>query len=90
MSTHRLSRATRLASRAAAADIGRIATEAGVRHLALNHFVPKCLPGFGDDAWTEAVCATRDGPLPLGRDGLRIDLWRNSRNIRVAEGGALA
>ncbi len=63
-----------LRSHTDAEDAGRIATEAGVKHLALNHFVPDGIPGFSESHWEAAVRRTWDGPLTLGRDGLRIAL----------------
>ncbi|KIT14551.1 MBL fold metallo-hydrolase [Jannaschia aquimarina] len=63
-----------LRSHTEAGEVGRLAHRAGVKALALNHFVPDGLPGTGPEAWTEAVRAHWDGPLFLGRDGLRIDL----------------
>jgi len=63
-----------LRSHTDAEDAGRIATEAGVKHLALNHFVPDGIPGFSESHWEEAVRRTWAGPLTLGRDGVRIDL----------------
>jgi ribonuclease BN (tRNA processing enzyme) len=61
-----------LRSHTDAEDAGRIATEAGVKHLALNHFVPDGIPGFTEDHWEAAVRKTWDGPLTLGRDGMRL------------------
>ena len=57
-----------------AKDVGRIASAAGVGALALNHFVPDGLPGFGPDAFEAEVRPSYAGPLHLGRDGLRIPL----------------
>ncbi|WP_204114423.1 MBL fold metallo-hydrolase [Shimia biformata] len=53
--------------------VGRVARLAGVRHLALNHFVPDGFPGFGDADWTQEVRRAWDGGLTLGKDGLRIE-----------------
>lgn len=63
-----------LRSHTDAEDAGRIATEAGVKHLALNHFVPDGIPGFTESHWKDAARRTWSGPLSLGRDGMRIDL----------------
>ena len=57
-----------------AQDVGRIAKAAGVKHLALNHFVPGADPRITDADWVSAVRETWDGPLTLGDDGVRIDL----------------
>ncbi|CTQ50314.1 MBL fold metallo-hydrolase [Jannaschia donghaensis] len=61
-------------SHTSAADAGRIATQAGVRALALHHLVPSDDPDFGPTDWHAAVAEGWDGPLHLGTDGLRIDL----------------
>jgi ribonuclease BN (tRNA processing enzyme) len=63
-----------LRSHTDASDAGRIATEAGVKHLALNHFVPDGIPGFTESDWEKAVRKTWTGRLTIGRDGMRIDL----------------
>lgn len=55
-------------------DAGRIATEAGVRHLALNHLIPADDPAFGEADWRAAIAATWSGPLTVGRDGIEIRL----------------
>lgn len=57
-----------------AADAGRIAHDAGVKQLALNHFVPDGDPDFTDKHWTDAVRSHWNGPLFLGKDGMRITL----------------
>jgi ribonuclease BN (tRNA processing enzyme) len=63
-----------LRSHTDAEEAGRIATEAGVKHLALNHFVPDGIPGFTETDWETAVRQTWSGPLTLGRDGMRIEV----------------
>lgn len=55
-----------------AADVGRIAAEAGVGQLALNHFVPDGDPDFTDTHWTAEVRKHWSGPLHLGKDGMVI------------------
>lgn len=62
-----------LRSHTEAAEVGRIATASRARGLALNHFVPDGLPGFGPDAFAAAVGETYAGPVTIGRDGLRLD-----------------
>jgi ribonuclease BN (tRNA processing enzyme) len=57
-----------------AAEVGRIAAAANVGALALHHFVPDGLPGFGPDVWTREVRRHYDGPLHLGQDGMRLAL----------------
>ena len=67
-------RAHILNSHTEAAEVGRLATEAGVGALALTHFVPDGLPGAMRSDFEAAVRTTWDGPLHLGEDGLRIPL----------------
>ncbi|MDX8347874.1 MBL fold metallo-hydrolase [Cognatiyoonia sp. IB215446] len=61
-----------LRSHTDAVDVGRIARDAGVKQLALNHFVPDGDPDFTDADWETAVRAHWSGPLHLGKDGMRI------------------
>jgi ribonuclease BN (tRNA processing enzyme) len=67
-------RAHILRSHTEAADAARLATAARVGALAVTHFVPDGLPGFGPDRYEAALRAGWDGPLHLGRDGMRIAL----------------
>ncbi len=62
-----------LASHTRAEDAGRIAAEASVRHLVLNHLIPADDPAFGEAQWIEAARQSWSGPLTIGRDGLAID-----------------
>jgi ribonuclease BN (tRNA processing enzyme) len=55
-----------------AQDAGRVAANAGVKALALNHFVPDGIAPFTEADWESAVRETWNGPLHLGRDGMRI------------------
>ncbi len=61
-------------SHTVARDAGRIATQAGVRALALHHLVPLDDPDYTETHWREAVAETYQGHLYVGRDGLRIHL----------------
>jgi ribonuclease BN (tRNA processing enzyme) len=61
-----------IASHTFAADAGRIATMAGVKHLALNHMIPADDPDFTEDDWHKAVGQTYAGRLTVGRDGLEL------------------
>lgn len=63
-----------LRSHTSASDVGRIASEAGVGRLALMHFVPDGLPGYGPEEWTKAVRQTWEGSLVIGTDGVRCEL----------------
>jgi ribonuclease BN (tRNA processing enzyme) len=62
-----------LASHSFAADAGRIATEAGVGRLVLNHLIPADDPSVGQADWERAVRETWSGPLTVGRDGLLVE-----------------
>jgi ribonuclease BN (tRNA processing enzyme) len=63
-----------LRSHTDAADVGKIAKDAGVKKLALHHFVPDGDPDFTDAHWETAVRQHWDGALVLGRDGMQIPL----------------
>ncbi len=63
-----------LASHTLAEEVGRIARDAGVRRLVLNHLVPADDPLTTPQHWEAAVRTAYDGPLAVARDGLRIDL----------------
>lgn len=63
-----------LRSHTDAADVGRIALDAGVKQLALNHMVPDGDPDFTDAHWKAEVRKHWSGPLMLGRDGMVIAL----------------
>ena len=62
-----------LRSHTEADEVGRIATAARAKAVALNHFVPDGLPAFGPDDFASAVRDTFAGPVTAGRDGLRLD-----------------
>jgi ribonuclease BN (tRNA processing enzyme) len=61
-----------LASHTTTEDVGRIATEAGVKTLVLTHFVPGGVPYIGDDVWRDAVRPHFSGTIIVGRDLLEI------------------
>lgn len=61
-----------LRSHTSAEDVGRIATEANVNRLVLNHFVPDGFPEFADKSWENAVRKTWTGPLELAKDGSKL------------------
>lgn len=67
-------RAHILRSHTSAEDVGRIARNARVKHLALNHFVPDGDPNFKESHWENAVRENWDGPLTLGKDGITLAL----------------
>ena len=67
-------RAHLMASHTPAADVGRIATQAGVGRLVLNHMVPVDDPAFSDADWLAETARYWDGEIIVGKDGLIIPL----------------
>ncbi|TPN92803.1 MBL fold metallo-hydrolase [Mesorhizobium sp. B1-1-5] len=63
-----------LASHSFADEAGRIASEAGVKRLVLNHLIPADDPAIGEADWTAAVRKTWSGDLTIARDGLVVGL----------------
>ena len=63
-----------LQSHTTASDAAKIARDAGVGALALNHLIPSDDPDYGEVDWIEAVQPVWDGPFYRGTDGLRISL----------------
>ena len=61
-----------LASHTTTEQVGRIATEAGVKTLVLSHFVPGGAPFLSDEAWLDAVRPNYSGRIIVGRDLLEI------------------
>ena len=61
-----------LASHTFVEDVGRIATDAGVRHLVLNHLIPADDPLLGEADWIAAARKSWSGALTIGRDGLVV------------------
>ncbi|MEN0087124.1 MAG: MBL fold metallo-hydrolase [Pseudomonadota bacterium] len=57
-----------------AQDAGRAARDANIKCLALHHLIPSGHPDYPEEAWAKAVRAHWQGPLFIGRDGMRIDL----------------
>jgi len=62
------------ASHTVVADVGRIATEAGVKTLVLSHFVPADAPNMTDQQWIDGVRETWKGDLVLAKDLMEIKL----------------
>lgn len=60
------------ASHSTTEEVGRVATEAGVKTLVLTHFVPGGAPFIGDEVWFGAVRPFFSGNLIVGRDLLEI------------------
>ena len=65
-----------LRSHTFAHDAAKIATNAGVKRLALSHLIPSDDPTCGLQDWQNAVADHWDGPLIVGHDGIKIDLSR--------------
>ncbi|MEM9578177.1 MAG: MBL fold metallo-hydrolase [Pseudomonadota bacterium] len=63
-----------LASHTPASDVGRIATQAGIGHLVLNHLVPIDDPAFTSDHWLAEATRHWTGKTTVGQDGLSIPL----------------
>ena len=61
-------RAHLMASHSSAADVGKLATRAGVKTLVLSHFVPGGFPFVTDDQWHDAVRPHFAGRIVVGRD----------------------
>lgn len=61
-----------LDSHTTTAQVGRIATEAGVKTLVLTHFVPGGDPALTDEVWREAVAPHFKGRLVVGRDLMEL------------------
>ena len=61
-----------LASHTTTEQVGRIATEAGVKTLVLSHFVPGGAPVIEDKVWFDAVRPTFSGNLVVGRDLMEL------------------
>lgn len=63
-----------LASHSFAGEAGRIASDAGVKRLVLNHLIPADDAEIGEADWTTAVRKTWAGDLTIARDGLVVEL----------------
>jgi ribonuclease BN (tRNA processing enzyme) len=63
-----------LASHSFAEEAGRIASDAGVKRLVLNHLIPADDAEIGEADWTAAVRKTWAGDLTIARDGLVVEL----------------
>jgi len=63
-----------LASHTMAPYVGRIARDAGVGTLVLNHLIPADDPAFTDADWESAIAENWNGPLIVGKDGMKIPI----------------
>jgi ribonuclease BN (tRNA processing enzyme) len=53
-------------------DVGKIATQAGVKTLVLSHFVPGDDPSISDEQWAEGVRKHFKGRVVVGKDLMEI------------------
>lgn len=53
-------------------DVGRTATEAGVKTLVLSHFIPSGRPTVPEQTWRDAVKPYFSGQVVVGRDLMEI------------------
>jgi len=53
-------------------DVGRVATQAGVKTLVLSHFVPGDDPSITDEQWSEGVRKTFKGRIIVGKDLMEL------------------
>jgi ribonuclease BN (tRNA processing enzyme) len=61
-----------LAAHTDAEDVGRVASAAGVKRLALTHFVPSYDPTLTDEDWAEPVRRHYAGDIVVGHDLLQV------------------
>ena len=61
-------------SHTTAGDAARIAAQAGVKCLALNHLIPDGEPDLTEETWRAAVAPHFHGTVHIGRDGMTIPL----------------
>ncbi|WP_027057443.1 MBL fold metallo-hydrolase [Mesorhizobium loti] len=75
-----------LASHSFAEEAGRIASDAGVKRLVLNHLIPADDPEIGEVDWQAAVRKTWAGDLTIARDGLVVELsgWKAAQGEGTA------
>ncbi|WP_181179643.1 MBL fold metallo-hydrolase [Mesorhizobium sp. B2-1-3A] len=75
-----------LASHSFAEEAGRIASDAGVKRLVLNHLIPADDPEITEADWLAAVRKTWAGDLTIARDGLVVEL----SGVKAASGEEIA
>ncbi len=61
-----------LASHSTTEQVGRIATQAGVKTLVLSHFVPGGYPFVADEIWADAVRPFFSGTIIVGKDLMEL------------------
>ena len=55
-------------------EVGEVGSEAGVKRIALHHFVPSQPGAVGDDQWRRQVSRHYDGEVIVGQDLMSIPL----------------
>ena len=55
-------------------EVGEVGSEAGVKRIALHHFVPSQPGAVGDDQWRRQVSRHYDGEVIVGQDLMSISL----------------
>jgi ribonuclease BN (tRNA processing enzyme) len=63
-----------LRSHSFAHGAAKTATRAGVKRLALSHLIPSDDPDYDENDWETAVEGYWNGPLIIGKDGLKVAL----------------
>ncbi|WP_227998965.1 MBL fold metallo-hydrolase [Nocardia australiensis] len=61
-----------------AADVGRVASAAGAKHVVLSHIGPGDPREVDDDQWERGVRSTFTGPITVGHDLVQIAVGRRS------------
>ena len=67
-------KASILSHHTSAEDVGKIAQQANVKTLVLNHFVPADDSTLTDEIWINAVQSTFSGKIEIGKDLLQFPL----------------
>ncbi|WP_202327467.1 MBL fold metallo-hydrolase [Mesorhizobium sp. 113-3-9] len=75
-----------VASHSFVEEAGRIASDAGVKRLVLNHLIPADDPEITEADWLAAVRKTWAGDLTIARDGLVVEL----SGVKAASGEEIA
>lgn len=60
-------------------DVGRVARDAGARHVVLSHIGPGDLREVSDSTWRRAVRSTFAGEITVGHDLQQLCLPRRRR-----------
>jgi ribonuclease BN (tRNA processing enzyme) len=63
-----------LGTHATPAQVGRMAAEAGVGKVVLNHFAPGALNELPDSTYQQGVGQNYSGPVVVGKDGMAVEI----------------